>query len=288
MTAIIGPDLASVDKNNTPNYLVAKQAGARFVIIRAVYGRGGSGGGPWLDPTWARDSDRLLTVNVKRGAYLFLCFPQTDPGVNTPTPEAQVDAFAGYVQLTSYHDFVPIIDIEEKSSLNAEDYHAWVLRAVHRMKDHYGCWPMIYLSNRVWAEYMPGQPSGDLQNCPPWIAKPWTLDVREPIDLTGNPSVQPSVPSQLGTNNWWLFQYQGDALGWPGFNATVDASRFNLTTVGANGSHVKWLQQRLGVTVDGSFGIETHQAVVQLQIKYAITADGIVGPDTFAVLAWHI
>lgn len=287
MSETIGLDYASVDKNNTPNFAAAARAGARFAIVRAVYGRGGANSGAWWDPTWSRDSERIAAAGLRRGAYLFLCLPQTSAGTVTPNPEDQVDAFASYVQLTSYHDLVPFIDVEEQSMLAPADYYAWVVRAVERMKEHYGAWPGIYTSARVWNEYMGGHDAGDLLNCPPWIAKPWPLDERQPIDLTGAPAYHPDVPPQLGTNNWWLYQYQGDALGWPGFTSTVDASRFNVTTSGAAGAHVAWLQQRLGVAVDGAFGPDTRAAVIALQQRYGLEQDGVVGPDTFAAACWH-
>lgn len=287
MSEIVGFDYADVDRNNTPNLVAAKGAGARFAFLRAVYGRGGIGGGPYLDPVWARDSQRVVAAGLKRGAYMYLCFPQATMGVVTPSPEAQVDAFASYVQLTSFHDFVPFIDVEEASPLKPADYYAWLLSAVNRMNAHYGAWPGLYISNRVWTESLGGCEPGDLINCPPWIAKPWPLDPRSPIDLTGAPAYQPEVPSPLGANNWWFYQYQGDALKWPGFNSTVDASRFNEITIGARGTHVAWMQQRLGVAADGVFGPKTGAAVKALQASYGLVSDAIVGPDTFAVLCWH-
>jgi hypothetical protein len=56
------------------------------------------------------------------------------------------------------------------------------------------------------------------------------------------------------------------------------------------GSHVKWIQTRLGVhghkvTVDGFYGTHTRDAVVAFQKAAKLTADGQVGTKTWAALA---
>ena len=53
---------------------------------------------------------------------------------------------------------------------------------------------------------------------------------------------------------------------------------------GSRGEAVKKLQQLLGVSADGVFGLITEQAVKQYQASHGITADGVVGPKTWALL----
>ena len=54
---------------------------------------------------------------------------------------------------------------------------------------------------------------------------------------------------------------------------------------GAEGRHVKLLQQALGaVHVDGVFGPETEEAVRAFQSSRGLSADGVVGPQTLAAL----
>ena len=53
---------------------------------------------------------------------------------------------------------------------------------------------------------------------------------------------------------------------------------------GSKGEDVKYLQQQLGLPIDGSFGQTTHAAVVALQKKHKLTADGIVGPKTWKAI----
>ena len=49
---------------------------------------------------------------------------------------------------------------------------------------------------------------------------------------------------------------------------------------GSKGDGVKWLQQKLGLTVDGSFGSKTDAAVRAFQEKRGLVVDGIVGTKT--------
>lgn len=53
---------------------------------------------------------------------------------------------------------------------------------------------------------------------------------------------------------------------------------------GSRGEAVKKLQQILGLTVDGIFGVKTETAVKQFQSKNGLKSDGIVGPKTWEVL----
>src|SRR5690349_5380720 len=53
---------------------------------------------------------------------------------------------------------------------------------------------------------------------------------------------------------------------------------------GVSGEPVKLLQEKLGITADGSFGPGTEKALKDAQAKHSIAADGIAGPDTFMKL----
>jgi murein DD-endopeptidase MepM/ murein hydrolase activator NlpD len=50
---------------------------------------------------------------------------------------------------------------------------------------------------------------------------------------------------------------------------------------GSRGDHVKYLQNKLGITADGDFGPKTKAAVVAFQKSRGLAADGIVGPITW-------
>jgi hypothetical protein len=53
---------------------------------------------------------------------------------------------------------------------------------------------------------------------------------------------------------------------------------------GSVGVAVKALQQALGIPTDAIFGRVTKTAVMEFQTKHGLTADGIVGPQTWKVL----
>lgn len=53
---------------------------------------------------------------------------------------------------------------------------------------------------------------------------------------------------------------------------------------GSSGSDVKYLQKKLGLTADGSFGPKTDAAVRAFQAKHHLAADGVVGQQTWAVI----
>ena len=98
----------------------------------------------------------------------------------------------------------------------------------------------------------------------------------------------PAVPPPWGdADNWWFHQYQGDATGFPGFTGgNVDLNRFNPYFTG-NGARARWVQKRLGVTADGKFGPVSKAALGAFQAARGLVADRVVGPRTFAYLAWQ-
>lgn len=54
-----------------------------------------------------------------------------------------------------------------------------------------------------------------------------------------------------------------------------------LLRVGSRGDNVKQLQEKLGLTADGIFGLGTQSAVKKWQARNGLIADGVVGPNTW-------
>ena len=295
--AQLGIDYANTDTINPPGvsgFTQAKAAGARIVIPRAVFGRPEYGQSPvYLDAYWSRDKADIVAAGLNRSSYLFVCVP-TKARPDTPSPDVQVAAFYGYVQLDKPaagkkpHDMVPFFDVEMASDvLTADEYYAWILKVAKLMRSAFGAWPGMYTSERVWTEVLKNHAAGQLINCPLWIAKPWPWATGTPVHLDGAPGYNPTTLPEFD-DSWVTYQYQGDGIGMPGIGpGAVDMNRVNIVQRGAKGGTVKWIQARAGnITVDGDFGPQTEARIKQLQSTYALAADGIVGIDTFTLLTW--
>ena len=295
--AQLGIDYANTDTINPPGvsgFTQAKDAGARIVIPRAVFGRPEHGQSPvYLDAYWARDKADIVAAGLNRSSYLFVCVP-TKARPDTPSPDVQVAAFYGYVQLDKPtigkkpHDLVPFFDVEMDSDvLTADEYYAWILKVAKLLRAAFGAWPGMYTSERVWTEVLKNHAAGQLINCPLWIAKPWPWPVGSPVHLDGAPGYNPTTLPEFN-HGWMIYQYAGDATGTPGFTpGATDTNRVNIVKRGAKGGTVTWIQARAGnLVVDGDFGPQTEARIKQLQAAYALDADGIVGIDTFTLLTW--
>ncbi|MGH7179390.1 MAG: peptidoglycan-binding protein [Tepidisphaeraceae bacterium] len=292
----LGVDYASVDGNAPPNWALAKQPSAdgsrlTFVIVRGAYG-------DWADTTCIRDWSGIQAAGLVRGAYLY---PRYKNGQGDLVPIAsQVNALKRALDagggLVPFKDLPPAIDIESKGSptafgCTAEQALAWYREVWNAMRLAFGVLPAIYTSARVWNEDLDNHMAPDLATSPTWLAKPWpwkekTAAHRDITKPFSEGAYDPQVPIPWGGNNWWIHQYQGDAINYPGFTHTVDCNRFNLMKLGARGARVSWVQRRIAAKPDGVFGTETEKAVKAFQAQHNLTPDGVIGPMTFAPLAW--
>ena len=64
------------------------------------------------------------------------------------------------------------------------------------------------------------------------------------------------------------------------FGGTTYPEPTRTLRYGAAGNDVRWVQQKLGVSVDGKFGAKTEAAVKAFQKGKNIAVDGVVGPVT--------
>ncbi len=285
----LGIDIASVDENKSVDWTQAKAAGVKFAIFRGTYIT-------WQDPTWKRESDRARAAGVVVGAYLFPVMK-----LSAPSAQAQVTAFAKYVQLEEF-DFPPVLDVEFSKGITAtgrtrKELLAWVREAVAAFKTIYEASPIIYTSARVWdgedsdslnVDAL-GITTPELLECPLWLARyPFKTRIGAvTADLVVSSLPLPPVPKAWGDmSNVWIHQYQGDALKLPGFSATVDLNRFFELKQGASQERVKWVQRKLSLKPDGNYGPITFNAVRSFQKSNGLLADGVVGPKTFARLCW--
>jgi peptidoglycan hydrolase-like protein with peptidoglycan-binding domain len=61
----------------------------------------------------------------------------------------------------------------------------------------------------------------------------------------------------------------------------------SMLSRGLHGEPVRILQQQLGVTADGIFGVATETALKEYQSQNGLAVDGIAGPDTFFQMGLH-
>lgn len=282
---ILGLDYASVDNDRPPDLAAARAAGVRFAIIRAAYAA-------WQDPTCARDRDAICAAGLTFGAYMFPLL-----GASNPPPETQVKVALTGAELIPGRDLPLVLDIEFPRGLagtgrTRTEAAAWIGRAVQAVRSETGVDPMIYSSQRVLdgsdGTALAGAVNEAIRGCPLWLAR-YPYRTRIPA-VTGEQAAAlpaPPVPHVAGdADDWWCWRYQGDALQLPGFSSTVDLDRWNPLRRGARGARVSWAQRRLGLAETGAWDPETEAAVIALQLDRGLVADGIVGPATFAALAW--
>jgi GH25 family lysozyme M1 (1,4-beta-N-acetylmuramidase) len=292
----LGVDFASVDGNAPPDWRTAKREGISFAILRASFAMYSNARKLWTiapDPTFSRDWSK---VPVVKGAYMF---PEPRALLK---PHEQVEVFAKSVKaaggLKRGVDLPPVLDIEfpgglSKSRLSRKQAIQWMKDAAHAMADTFDVAPMLYTSARVWDGEDDDSLNADedvatvigLKDCPLWLARyPYTIRTKAVM----NPPADrhPPVPKMWGAGNYWIWQYQGDALKVPGFTSTVDLNRFNVMKIGEKGERVKWVQLKIGTVPDGIFGPETQKKLIAFQKRKGLSTTGTVDVATFAALGW--
>jgi len=282
---LFGLDVASVDGNKNPNWGLAKAQGPiSFAVVRATQGT-------WTDPAFAKTWPVLESTGLVRGAYMFLNYPAK--GKKVSQPDAQAQQFIDTVGDLGETDLPPALDIEfpdgrKATGLTAEQALEWARTAWTVLHDHYGVPPIIYTSARVWTEDLDDIDAGDLLESPLWLARYYwkerTAAMRNAAAFSDGKK-DPPVPDPWG-GAWAIHQYQGDALGVPGFSSTVDMNRFNTLVKGSTGDLVKWAQRRLGIDESGKFDANMAASVIAFQRTKNLVSDGIIGPRTFAALCW--
>lgn len=278
----IGPDVASIDQNGNPDWMKAQLQGhTQFVGLRASYGTA-------PDSKYGPYAKQLAALKIPYFGYLFLRF-----GDNVGTPEAQAETAMQVTGAPNRQMFPPVVDLEfggaRPAGWTADQCLEWFLRAWRRMRQIIGALPGIYTSEVVMVD--PAQMNNP--SCPE-IADAWSWMKYYPYPTRSSANYDPAMINSLPApkvapqfaGNWQMQQYQGDALGYPGFISTVDLNRINVLKKGDTGGTVAWAQRKLKITSDGSFGPATENAVRSFQTANGLSADGIVGLDTHMRLAW--
>lgn len=284
---ILGIDTASIAGNKSIDWTAAKASGLSFAILRAAWGDA-------TDTLFVREWDRIRDAGLVRGGYLFLRYPKG--GKKAPEPEVQARALIQTIGAVQPGDLPPTLDLEFPGDGRAETGMTvgacldWALRARGVLKNAYGVEPLLYTSRRVWRDDLGDTRNDNFVECPLWLARyPFAKGKVVRAGAAFDGMADPPVPPPWGdADNWWIHQYQGDAVGCPGFpTGNVDMNRFNPLFEG-HGARVKWVQRRIGITQSGEMDDSTKRAVKRFQSEHGLVADGIVGPRTFAYLAWQV
>lgn len=274
-------------ENQNPDWPRARaQVPLDFAIIRAS-------GGTQQDAYFRHAWPKLKDAGLVRGAYLFLSFPRN--GRWPSDPVAQAKAFIATVGNLDESELPPALDVEadcwQKTGMKPRQLLDGVRSAWKALTDHYKVAPIIYTSARVWIEVLGNLPAPDLAESPLWVKDYPLRTLRayyDPQTFAGG-RFNPRMPAPWGeAANWWIHQYQGDAVGLPGFPSTVDMNRFNTIIRGTAGHRVRWVQRRLKIPQSGVFDAATEKALRAFQNKKGIDADGVINPRTFAFLCWSI
>jgi len=288
---VLGLDTYEGDGNHHRDWLRARNDGPiSFAIIRG-------GWGSYADSAFPIEWPRIKDAGLVRGAFLFQRFPHPEVdkkyGVS-PDPIAQANAFTKAVPLSMLNqsDLPPTLDVEfpggqKKTGMNVKQCLEQVRSAWKVLKNYYKVAPMIYTSQRVWIEELSNPKAPDLTESPLWLKHyPFKKGpARRDAVVTRS---DPPVPLPWGdSTNWWIHQYQGDAIGLPGFApGNVDMNRFKAMDKGAKGDRVKWVQRRLGIAESGTFDDATETALNAFQRRNGLAEVPTIDLQTFASLCW--
>jgi peptidoglycan hydrolase-like protein with peptidoglycan-binding domain len=286
----LGIDTYGLDGNRIRDWARAKaQVPISFAFFRSNFGT-------FPDTAYKKEWPRIKSAGLIGGAYLFLRFPNPEVDKKygpSPAPAKQAQALIDTVGRIHPSDFPPTIDVEfpnggrEITGMTAQECLDHVRIAWKVLKDYYRAAPIIYTSERVWREELKNLRALDLIESPLWLKD---YPFREGPARYSKEVVRfkPRVPAHWGDiTNWWIHQYQGDAVKLPGFaTGNVDMNRFNTLVKGASGDQVKWVQRRLGITVNGLFDAAMETALARFQHSRNLPATPVVDPQTFAYLCW--
>lgn len=283
----IGVD--AFDGNQIVDWNSAKKLGnVGFAILR-------TNEGTLVDSEFHTYWSQCESVGIKASGFMFLHWitPQSDNGYAEAQANAMLSVMGALAHVRTR--LPPVIDVEcpggaRPHGVSADNCADQLGRCVRVIYDAIGVWPILYTSSVVLADpaQLAGKVGPGLEKCAVWW-KYWPYPIHTQAVYT------PELVAALGPpatcapwhDQWPLQQYQGDAVNLPGFKTYVDMDRVNVVKFGDTGGTVELVQRLAGAAVDGSFGTGTDLAVRQVQRDAGLTADGIVGYDTWSALLWR-
>lgn len=292
---IFGIDCASAGGVAKIDWQRVRAAGFAFAALRVTYSRS-------VDKVWLRERAKAKAAGLVILDWIFPILPSTkNPSPPSYASQMAAGAAALVDVLEEGVDCPPFIDVEfpggglRASHLDPKKVLATITAGTLQLRELVGVMPGEYSSGRVWHEDLGDQRAPELADCPLWLAGyPFSggqPPIMEPSRVASACKAKgyPQVPRSLGDQgDWWFHQYQGNVIDCPGFGAgMVDLNRFNVTLRGDKGDRVLWVQRKLRMAeASGIFDAETETALRAFQAQRGLASDGIVGPRSFAALAW--
>jgi hypothetical protein len=278
---VLGADYADVDRNDPPDFAAARRSGLRFVYRRVTWGT-------YVDSQWMRDLRSTARAGIVDGGYAFLRYDD-----HRKTPELQMDTFHAALFPTP-RMLPPALDFEcdrEHVGMTADEIIDWSMRAWRRCVQLFGTKPVVYTSTRWLIEECQGQPWPDeIADSAWWVTKPWRQRTHTQAQIANYEKLEPALDyggfHTPWKNPWFVYQYQGDSIGFPGFSRAVDVNRFRVTRQGHVGDHVRFLERRLGRKETGVFDDELGEMVRDIQLRNSLDPDRVVGAATFGPICW--
>jgi lysozyme len=259
--------------NTVPDYNKLSSSGLAFAYIKASESA-------HTDPTYTAKHDAIAETGLLRGSYHFYR-ASTDPIVQA---EAFLRAFGGTI---GDGEMPPVLDIEDTSAtLTTKQYEDSVSAWLNHVEQATGVQPMIYTGGWYWKELQTLNNSSKFKNYPLWLASytptfgpmfgGWTAPQIWQYTEKGN--VAGINPVDLdyfygSAEDLWAFARMKPIAADPGYAPKAKAVQQRLAALGLYAS-----------TVDGLFGNMTKNAVIAFQTSKGLTADGIVGTETWAAL----
>jgi len=284
-------DWASVDGNRPPDLSAARGAGLVGGIIRGDYS-------DWSDPTFARDADAVRRAGLVLGAYVM-----PDYSANAPSAAQQVMAAKRGAALVPGLDLPPWLDVEFSKGVAAtgrgrtiaEDrtgLAGFIGDMLKALDDAFGCRAGVYGSQRVVdtddTDTLAGAADAELADRWWWVARYALPYHAEPGAAAAGLLPGPPVPRAAGDSDAWVcHQFQGDAVHFPGFSATVDVSRWHYFTCASPRGGTRWARYAKLLGVDPMcIASEMDEAIRAFQARAGLSVDGVLGPVGHAHLGW--
>ncbi|MFN0249927.1 MAG: GH25 family lysozyme [Kofleriaceae bacterium] len=248
------------------DWLRVQASGRTFAYVRAA-------NGCTIEAAFSSEWRAMEDARITRGAWQSL---RADEDA-----AEQALRFLKAVELQR-GDLPPMLDLEHLAHLSAATIAAmiatWVSVVEPELEARHGV--VLRAVLRATSVSWPAdQTAHEVDRYGLWIVDPFNFTT-------------PLTPRARHPDDWTFHQYTLGTRGIPGAAGVVRLDRFHPSAVGDEGPHIeRWKQLlrrgRFGDISDSPlFDVEMRDAVVRLQARRGLVADGVVDPRTCAELHW--